>query len=270
MTKGILLFALQSTFDYIALAVKSAQQIKRITDMPISVVTDQEIDNSNGLFDKIIVISEDAVQKKVFYNGVESSEFHVWKNFSRCLSYDLSPYHHTLVIDTDYIVNSNFLISCFDIDKDFLIYKDSVDLADWRNDYEFKYVNQFSVPFYWATVFMFKKNEKTKHFFDLLKEIKNNWHYFRLIYQIKESTFRNDYAFSIAIHIFYNSIPDNFVDVFPGKLFYTLDKDHFIKFRDNKMVFNLQKDDTSSYVPLLVQNLDVHIMNKYDLLKVLP
>ncbi len=269
MTKGILLFAVQGTFDYISLAIKSAKHIRKVTDVPISIITNDDTNIPEELFDKIIKISETSTQRKQFYNGTEQSEFHTWNNFSRCLSYELTPYDHTLVLDVDYVINSDFLIKCFDIDKDFLIFKNGVDLAEWRDDYEFRYINQFSIPFYWATVFMFKKNTKTKHFFDIIKEIESNWDYFRLIYQITDPVYRNDFAFSIAIHIFHSSVPGNFIDVFPGKMYYSLDKDHLYKIKSNKMLFALQQDNRPDYVPLIVSSLDVHVMNKFDLLKVL-
>ncbi len=266
MKRGILLFALQGTFDYTTLAIICAKQIKKFTDIPISVVTNEPNKIPEKLFDKIITISENTTQNKRFYNGAEYNEIHTWNNISRCLCYELTPYDHTLVIDVDYILNSDFLIKCFDIDKDFLIFKQGCDLAEWRDGYEFEYISQFSIPFYWATVFMFKKTEKNKHFFQIIKEIKNNWEYYRSLYQIKEMNFRNDYAFSIAIHIFYNSTPETFVDLFPSKLYYTLDKDHLIKIKNNKMMFALHQDNSSTYIPLIVKDLDVHVMNKFDLL----
>lgn len=268
MKKGILLFAVQGTFDYVSLAIKAVKKIKRITDIPVSVVTNDSKLIPMGLFDNIIIVSDNNEQKKRFYNGAEFNEFHSWKNFTRCMSYDLTPYDHTLVIDVDYVLNSDFLIKCFEIDKDFLIFKDSIDIAEWRSNYEFRYINQFSIPFYWATVFMFKKNEKMNHFFKILKEIRNSWDYYRCIYQIKESTFRNDFAFSIAIHIFFGSTPNNFVDTFPGKMYYTLDKDHLIKADSNKMIFNLHQDHSANYVPCYLSDIDIHVMNKFDLLRV--
>ena len=269
MTRGILLFALQGTFDYISLAIKCEKQISKFTNIPVSIITNKSELIPAGIFDQILEITDDCSQIKRFHNGTEYNEFHTWNNFSRSLCYELTPYDHTLIIDVDYVINSDFLFRCFDIDKDFLIFKQSVDLAEWRNTSEFQYINQFSIPFYWATVFMFKKNSKTESFFNIIKEIKNNWDYYRLLYQINETNFRNDFAFSIAIHIFYSSEPNNFIDTFPGKLYYTLDKDHLYKIKNNKMMFALQQDSSPVYVPLIVNNLDIHVMNKFDLLKIL-
>ena len=189
-----------------------------------------------------------------------------WKNSNRALSFDLTPYDHTLVLDIDYVINSDFLLKCFDINSDFLIFKDSCDLAGWRGSKEFQYVNQFSIPFYWATVFCFKKTEKNKLFFNLIKHIKNNWDYYQILYQIVEPNFRNDYAFSIAIHIFGEQFKTNY----PGKLYYVTDRDFLLLIDGNSSVFLVEKAAChNEYIPARVNNLDVHVMNKYSLIEIL-
>ena len=274
MTKGILLFAFNGGYDYVSLAIVCAKRIKNYIQLPISIVTDskeyliEHYPNELDLFDNIIESNDSTEQQKRFYNGTRNCETFNWKNSNRVLSYDLSPYDHTLVLDTDYIINSDFLEKCFEIDTDFLIFKDFCDLAQWRDTRDFRYVSDFSIPFYWATVFIFKKTEKNLAFFELLKFIFNNWDYYRLLYQIKESTFRNDYAFSIAIHIFSDSIPNAFTNLLPGKLYYALDKDHLIKSENNSLWFLLEKKDfPGEYTYMKISNLDVHVMNKFSIME---
>jgi len=232
MNRGVILFAFQSTVDYVSLAIFSAERIKKHLKLPVSLVTDSKsyLENldKTEIFDEIIEIEDSTIQKKVFNNGTAEFQNIIWKNSNRSLAYDLTPYEHTIVLDVDYIINSDFLLKCLDINKDFLIFKDSCDLSFWRNSKEFTYVSEFSIPFYWATVLIFKKSEKNKTFFQLVKEIKNNWNYYRSLYQIPDSKFRNDFAFSIAIHITSGFVSNNF----------------------NK-----------------VNNVDVHVMNKFSLIE---
>ena len=267
MTRGILLFAFQSSFDYISLTIKTATRLKHYIDLPISVVTDSaELLESSGLFDQIITVTDDATQKKRFYNGSTDYVMHEWKNSNRVMCYELSPYDHTLVMDTDYIINSNFLLNCLDIDSDFLIFKNSCDLAGWRNTQEFQYINQFSISFYWATVFSFKKTKQNKIFFELVKTIRDNWDYYRLLYQILEPNFRNDFAFSIAIHI----LGDDFKTTFPGKIYYTKDRDFLIDSTNSSCAFLVEKQNChGEYTPIKVNNLDVHVMNKTSIMDIL-
>lgn len=272
--RGILLFAFNGGFDYINLAVICAKRIKTYMNLPITLVTDnknyllENYSDSVYLFDKIIESLDDSTQLKRFYNGSKEPETFVWKNFNRTLSYDLSPYDHTLVMDIDYIVSSNFLEKCFDIDADFLLFKDFHDLAPWRNNYEFQYVSNFSIPFYWATVFFFKKTNKNKIFFELLKYIQSNWDYYRLLYQINQPTYRNDYAFSIALHIFSGYYFDQHEKVIPGKIYFVQDKDLLLKANNDSLLFLVQKENSSTnHMPVMVNNLDIHIMNKFSILE---
>lgn len=276
MTKGILLFAFDGGYDYISLSIICAKRIKTHMNLPISIVTDskERLYNDHAddlyLFDNIIESQDNTSQVKRFHNGTTVSELINWKNSNRVLSYDLSPYEHTLVLDTDYIVSTNFLEKCFEIDSDFLIFKDFCDLAQWRDNRDFKYVSDFSIPFYWATVFIFKKTQQNLIFFELLKFIFKNWDYYRILYQVKDSTFRNDYAFSIAIHIFSGFLPNAFTGLLPGKMYFVQDKDFLINVDKNSLWFLLEKKDfVGDYTPMKVNNLDVHIMNKFSIMEVL-
>lgn len=272
MNRGVILFAFQSTIDYIALAIFSAERIKKHLKLPVSLVTDSKRHLENlgkvEIFDSIIEIEDSTVQKKVFNNGTAEFQNIIWKNSNRSLAYDLTPYEHTIVLDVDYVINSDFLLKCLDINKDFLIFKDSCDLSFWRNSKEFSYVSEFSIPFYWATVLIFKKTEKNKTFFQLVKEIKNNWNYYRSLYQIPDSKFRNDFAFSMAIHITSGFVSDNFDNIIPSKIYYTLDKDYLYSMTDNSCSFLIEKQHSGGqYIPTKVNNVDVHVMNKFSLIE---
>jgi hypothetical protein len=272
MTRGILLFAFQGEFDYIGLATKAALRLKRYLGLPISVITnDKEKFQDHSIFDHIIQINDDTIlQKKIFHNGSLASNINTWKNSSRSLSFNLTPYDETLVLDTDYVVNSDFLLKCFSLNTDFLIFKDSCDLAQWRDTQEFQFINEISIPFYWATVFYFKKTEKNRLLFELITFIKDNWDYYRLLYQITSPTFRNDFAFSIAIHIFSGYDSNNFQGLIPGKMYYTLDKDQLHSIDNSACTFLVEKENNlGEYTAIKTNNLDVHVMNKYSLMEVL-
>jgi hypothetical protein len=274
MTKGVVLFAFNTEIDYVKMSINSAERIKNYLGLPVTLVTDSvnylynSFENKINLFDKIIKSEDTTLQTKKFCDGYMQSARHVWKNTNRANVFDISPYEQTLVIDVDYIINSSFLNNCFEIDKDFLIFKDSCDLSGWRKTDEFKYLNQYSIPFYWATVFYFTKNKKNEIFFDLVRYIRDNWEYYRLIYQINDKKFRNDFAFSIAIHILNGMDTENFDGIIPGKMFYTLDKDVLISLKENACVFLVEKESKlGEYTSLKTSSVDVHVMNKHSLLR---
>jgi hypothetical protein len=272
MNKGILLYALNSEMDYVKLAVKLTERIKHYLNLPVTIITDSEDylrKNYNiELFDSIIKRKDTTDQTKKFSDGHGFSERYVWKNSNRASAFEITPYEQTLVLDVDYVINSDFLLSVFNQNKEFLCFRKSCDLAGWRNTAEFEYLNQYSIPFYWATVFYFTKTKSNEIFFNLVEYIRDHWEYYRLIYQINDKKFRNDYAFSIAIHILNGTDVDLFDSTIAGKMFYTLDKDVLLKINKSSMTFLVEKEKVlGEFTGLRTTDLDVHVMNKFSLLR---
>lgn len=271
MTIGALIFAQNNGgVDYIKLAVFAASRIEKFLKIPVTLVTDNArwlTDNyPNHLFDQVIEIIQEPARHKKFYDGSLSSKQLTWKNTSRSQIYSLTPYTTTLVIDSDYILNSSVLSAAFDNDYDFQIYKKSFDLSGWRDNREFQRINQYSIPFYWATVFVFRKNDTTEAFFNLITYIKENWEYYRVLYNIESSLYRNDYAFSIAIHLMNGKTIGDFAVELPGMMTYCIDKDLLIEATDTKMKFLVEKKNhLGEYFAVKTENLDVHVMNKSSL-----
>lgn len=274
MTKGILLFAFNTDMDYVKLAVKLTERIKYYLNLPVTIVTDSEqhikttVPANVDLFNSIINQKDLTQQTKKFSDGCDRSERYIWKNSNRYSAFSISPYDQTLVLDVDYVISSDFLLHLFNSSNDFYCFKDSCDLSGWRDTSEFQYVNQYSIPFYWATVFYFTKDSKNQVFFTLIEHIKDNWDYYRLLYQISDKKFRNDYAFSIAIHILNGTDTDLFDGIIPSKMYYTLDKDILLKLHKHSMTFLIEKEkELGNYVGLKSDGLDIHVMNKFSLLR---
>jgi hypothetical protein len=190
-----------------------------------------------------------------------------WKNHNRSSAYNITPFDETIVMDTDFIVGNKLLLNAFDTDEDFLIYRHVEDLNQDRPDgHEFNKISDRSVDMYWATVFYFKKTEFMKSFFDLLDHIKENWHFYRLIYQIPFKLFRNDYTFSIAIHMLNGFQRTSWPKTLPGKLWFTTDADVLLKMDDESYSFLLDKKGwVGHYTAGHIKDANIHIMNKFSL-----
>lgn len=276
MSNGALIFAQNNQIiDYTKLAVYAGNRVRQFLNVPVSVITDNvkwlEEAYPDHPFDQVIEIPfYDNYHQRELYDGALWSSKLEWKNLSRTQVYNLTPYDKTLVIDSDYIISSSFLKTAFDLDNDLQIYSKSFDLADWRSTAEFARVNAYSIPFYWATTFVFQKNLVIQEFFNLIDYIKINWFYFRTLYSISSPTFRNDFAFSIAIHIMNGKTNGEFASELPGKMYYTLDKDFVVSINDEKIKFLLsKKDHPGEYTLAKTSKLDVHIMNKQSLLRLI-
>ena len=267
MTKGILCFAFNNeSIDYIKQAKFLAARAKNYLNLPVSVVTDSTIEDSS-LFDKVIKIDlEEKTNNRRYYNGMKESHTINFKNSSRTKAYDLSPYDNTLILDTDYVICSTKLLEAFDSGKDFLIHDSSFDVAYRPENIEFKFLSDTGIKFYWATCVFFKKTKTTKAFFDLLKHIQDNWNFYSSLYCLPNELYRNDYSFSIAIHIMNGYVEDSWVSTFTFPTWYITDKDYLYELKNETIkilspVFN----EVDVELPIIIKNTDVHIMNKYSL-----
>ena len=272
MNCGAVIFAQNnSAIDYVKMAAFAATRIDKFLKIPVSVITDSKSwlleSQPDHIFEKVIEIPDSAAfYTRRFNDGSLSSKILDWKNLSRSQVYDLTPYDRTLVIDSDYIINSSVLAGALTHGANLQIYKDSLDISNWRTNKEYIRINPYSIPFYWATTFIFEKNSVMKTFFDLIEYVKLNWNYFRTLYSIESPTFRNDFAFSIAIHIMNGKTNGTFADELPGKMIYSTDRDVLITLDDTTLKFLLEKQDyLGEYTAAKTNGIDVHVMNKASL-----
>ena len=272
---GILLFANNNEkIDYLKQAYFLAKKVKYYLNLPTTVVTDSvkylkdQYRDADVVFDKIVEVSwsDENYFYKNYRDGTLTKIKLQFKNQLRSKAYDISPYNETLLLDTDIILCNNQYIQCFLQNNNFLIYHNACDLSLFRKSNEFTYINDIGVKFYWATAVFFRKSKENKIFFNLLQHIQENWNHYRSIFQINQSYFRNDHAFSIAIHIMNGYTEGDFAKSMPGKLYYTTDKDICYDIKDEKITFLLEKEDYLGEYTLAVTNgLSIHVMNKFSL-----
>lgn len=265
MTDGVLLFAYNNAqIDYVAQACFLAKRVKQYMNLPTSLVTDDkkrvEDYYDSSVFDEIIVLDNTRWNKKTYADGTLSKKTLDFKNYNRTDAYDVTPYDNTLILDTDYIISNNLLASCFDSVNDLMMYSSAVDITGWRDTEEFRLVSETSIKFYWATCVFFRKNNKNRIFFDLLKHIKENYQHYRNLYQITSTVYRNDYAFSIAAKIVGG------VKELPGKMIYSTHNDVLEKITDSDIKVLVEKENRSGeYTLLKTSGLNLHVMNKFSL-----
>ena len=209
-------------------------------------------------------------QYRRYFDGAMSFRRLKFKNDIRVKSFELSPFDETLVIDCDYLINNDILKYCWQQSHDFLIYKNSVDLSGFRYDPRLVTLSDKSIDFYWATVFYFRKNKNTETFFNLLSHIQDNWNYYRYVYQIDHSLYRNDFAFSIAIHIMNGYQTGSWAHELPGTLYYSIDKDILLKHNKEQLTLLLEKEKyKGEYTLIKTKGINVHVMNKFSLSRVI-
>lgn len=278
MSKGILFFAHNNNqVDYGKIAYVSALYAKKNLGLPISLVTDsgslrwiKEEDKIpvDEIFDKVILtdhIDLDLRVSRRYYDGSLEYKRAEFKNGYRAWAYEFSPYEKTLVLDVDLLVVNDRLNKVWDSDADFMINKYSHDLARDRNNFEFTRVSDHGIDFFWATAFYFKKTSWAEAFFGLCQHIVENYEYYRFMYRIDNPLMRNDYAFSIAVHMiggFSNKINPPSL---PCEIYHTLDRDELVKVNNDKsFTFLIQKKHhLGEYTLARTNNQNIHIMNKF-------
>lgn len=277
MSRGALLIARNnSQVDYVKQAIFCAEKIQQHLNIPVTLLTDnvsymeKNYSDKIQVFDNIIALpNEKAKSYKKYRDGVFQEYKLEWKNTSRNVAYDLTPYNETLLMDTDYILANNVLINCFEQNSDLMMYNMATDLAGWRDFSEFSHISPNGIDFYWATIVFFRKTKVNKIFFDLVGHIKDNWYHYKVVYKIMNPTFRNDFAFSIAAHIMNGYMRNNFVTPLPGKKYVSLDNDICIGIDNNKFNFLVQKEASADYFPVSTKEQNVHIMNKFSLNRII-
>lgn len=275
MSNGVLLIASNNgSLDYIKQAYELAKRVRKYLDLPTSIITtnfnylEEKFADYNEVFDKVITVDDKSRQNnRIFFDGLLSQKTLSFKNNLRSQAYDLSPYDKTLLIDTDYIICNDILKNCFIQNEDVLLYKNSLYLGnDESRIKEFRYVSNAGVDFYWATCVYFTKSKKAQVLFDLVKHIQENYYHYVSLYTLPNNMFRNDYAFSIAIHILNGFKPGKFVSEPPGKMLYILDSDVATEINKDKIVILTGKTShPGEYIASHTQGLNVHVMNKFAL-----
>jgi len=196
MTTGVLIFAFNNEqIDYLAMANWSAKNIRRHLGLPVAVVTDLPVPESYQFEQIIHAVPEGDHQRKFD----DLSESVTWYNGNRVDAYSLSPWSTTLVLDADYVVATDQLKSLLGCDQDFVAHHRAYDVCGHPNFDEHNTFGQYRMPMWWATVMLFRRSEHARLIFESMQMIRNHWKHYKALYNIGRTTYRNDYALSIAL-----------------------------------------------------------------------
>jgi hypothetical protein len=197
MKRGVVIFAYNSgDIDYQAMAAWSASRISKHLNLPTTLITDTP-PNDTSSFQSVVITAAESGGTRYFSDIGDNV---VWYNGNRMDVYNLSPYDKTLVLDADYVVNSDQLNVLFDIPEDFLATRWAYDVTGVQTFDDLNYFGANRMPMAWATVMRFNRSRLSKHVFDMMSMVRNNWKHYCDLYGIARSTYRNDHALSIALN----------------------------------------------------------------------
>lgn len=255
MKRGILLFAFNSSAcDYYKMAVFTAKRVNHFLNLPVTLVTD--VVSHEYTFDNVINVPPDK-------NNVRDGG--VWINKGRYMAYDLSPYDDTIIIDVDYLINSNSLLKLFDLSTDFCCHEQTNFLLQPNSSQEL--LNSRSFNTLWATVVMFRKSQKAKTIFNAWKMIQDNYEHYSNIHGFVPNMFRNDYAVTLATRLIDGHLRCN-ESIIPWRLMHVgktgkLYKNTTEEFNTSYTYINtVHRGARSRTEYIQIKDFDFHIMDK--------
>lgn len=280
MSRGYLLFAHNNPqIDYIKLALINALMIKKNTPgANVALVADGSINYllsrySRDLIDYAfthIVYDEikDGRNLRTYKGGTEHSPVE-FLNSSRPSAYELSPWDETILVDVDYLIMDDTLESCWGSVEEIMINKRVKFLNHREGEHEDARLDQMGIPTYWATAIYFSRTERCRLLFALVEQIRLHYEFYQILYQFPGRMYRNDYAFSIALHMM-NGFVENgtFVRPLPVPFIYASpDSDMLLEVKGiNQLVFKTHMPDVKAPIPVVISDMNVHVMNKYAIL----
>jgi len=185
---GILVYNFPSHIDYSKIAQRCVQQCKlHLPHIPVMTVG-EPVDGADQHYN----ISLPNPNKRVF--GTQSK---TWHNLARHFSLKISPWHRTVVIDSDYMVMTDQLQKLFDSDQQILMHREWYDITnDTVNTIP---VGKSAIDMLWATVLKFDRTPDVTEFFALWQRAIKNYGYYAKLYAFSPYVIRNDFAVSIAL-----------------------------------------------------------------------
>jgi hypothetical protein len=235
------------------MAVAAAKRVNHFLNLPVTLVTNDKSlpEIQHYKFDNLIIAPEDNTNKK---------GKNLWLNKGRYRAYELTPYDETILLDTDYLVNSDRLNRLFELYDDFMCAKEVSFLMSDRDEQEI--ISTYSFPTMWATVMIFRKSNRVKQIFECLEMVQKNYAHYASLYNFSSSMYRNDYAITIALRIV-NGNTISKKDYIPWNLVH-LGKE-VVAHRMNDTPFNteylmINNEEKQKYIK--VKDIDFHCMSK--------
>lgn len=285
MTRGFLMFAHNNEeIDYILIALCNALMIKKnLVENNVAVITNKGsydwLLKSHGkelidkAFDHVIIQDRPRNSQTRNYRDTQVTTKELsWHNIGRSTAYDLTPFDETVVLDADYLVLDKSLDHVWGSPHEFMMNKNITTLNHTSpHDDEIR-LNPFGIPLYWATCFYFRKGELAQNIFHMVEHVRDNYDYYQFLYRFPGKLFRNDYAFSIAIHALAGWVEDG-VETLPIPILLTsFDSDELLQVKSlNRLTFLVsQSKDEGKFICSTVDSVNVHIMNKFSIVRCAP
>lgn len=265
MSRGVLLFAFNNEkFNYYDMAVATAKRVNHFLNLPVTIVTDTESSRRcDPVFDQTLLVPADKSNRR---------DYSSWINKGRYRAYALSPYDDTILLDTDYMINSDTLLKTFDFCDDFCCHDTTSFLMHPGVPQEV--LSAYSLTTLWATVVTFRKTRRAEQIFGCLEMVQKNYDHYANIHNFVGGVFRNDYALTLALRIA-NGHSDNPQDIIPWNLVHVGKNTSIFRNSDDDLnteytvIFDSWKRAKIKKEYITLKDMDFHCMNKANFMELI-
>jgi len=277
MSRGVVIHAYNNEqIDYALIALCNALLIRDHLQVPICLISDrgslgwlrqQHGDIVDRVFDQIMYDDRSAIHgERRFSDTPSTSHMLPWYNTTRPDTYDLSPYTETLLIDADYLILDDTLNKVWGSRHEVMINRDIVSLNHGPTPTCERWLEETGIQLCWATCIYFRKSASAAMLFDLVKHVRQHYPYYSMIYGFPAKLYRNDYAFSIAVHMMSGFTRCDDIATLPSPVLLTsFDCDELIDVASNNDLVFLMNDriDRWRFTLTRTKGVSVHVMNKF-------
>ena len=202
----------------------------------------------------------------------ENKGMHQWHNRTRPNAYEDSIYDETILVDADFIFQDNNLDKLWGSSQAIMMPQHFISLLTKKNAkrtnlLEIEMLSNFTIPLYWATLVYFCKGQFAKQFFSTVNYIHDNYDYYKELYQLEDSSYRNDHAFTIALQMMNGFVIPGPEYEIPFKyiLTTTMDRVYRINKASTKFILNT-RDWKNPWHLINIKGLSYHCLDKVSLL----
>ncbi len=282
MSRGVLIYAHNNhQIDYTLISLCNGLCIKTHLDVPVCLVTDDDSltwlrsrhskDVIDRAFADIIIEKTDLNPKGRKFNDTLSTMHELpWYNTSRSDCYRQTPFDETLLIDSDYLVLDNTLNLVWNSANDVMINRHAIPLDHQPVTSGERWLEHTGIELCWATCVFFRKSVLAERLFDMVEHIRENYEYYSMVYGYSTKLFRNDYIFSIAVHMMSGFTRCNDIPTLPSPfLFSSFDRDELINVpaRDELVFLLNDRNENWKFRLTKTKHISVHIMNKFSIVR---
>lgn len=251
---GFLLYNIPTpTVDYTKIATICVRHLKyHMPNIPVAVCGEAVEDA-----DIHIAIDDVKLNQRTY---VHKSQTHreTWYNLTRDRSLDITPFERTVLLDSDYIVQSNQLELLLKCNSPLMMYDTIYNIKE--DLVETEYLGNTAIPLKWATVLAFDHSDVSHELFALWQKVLANYKYYELLYGWRgDGTVWNDKAITIAHQQITNYNPASKQYIIPWH-------HPFASFSCNVEHVGLDKIVLRDQKSTFQVHTDVHILNKQELL----